>query len=368
MVAGLALFAVWSAPAGASPTAASSSDTVTGGAPPPAALGHCRTATLVTALPDGTAARIVGHLCTPRRAEDRSAVQLLVHGATYNSSYWSWSQDPAYYSYVWRALAAGGTTFAMDRLGDGASTQPFSALDTYTAQASVVHQVALALKDGRLGRFHTVVAVGHSQGSAVLAGAITLFPGGIDAVAFTGSGHTLSATTSAETATAFSPAAGQAPRFARLDPGYVTSTTLADRVAVLYDRALADPKIIAGDFLHRDVMTLVEFATRPANLPTASIAIPQLLLDGTRDSHYCSGVSVPVPANDATLDDCSTGAGLYASERAHYGPCLATAVVPSGHDIATSFAAPRAADLVLRWIGRTVHSGVARCSVTGTVD
>ena len=72
---------------------------------------------------------ISGTLCTPRHTSNTTQttnVQLLVHGAGYDSSYWDFSPDGKTddYSYVSAAAAAGLTTFRYDRLGTGLSDHP----------------------------------------------------------------------------------------------------------------------------------------------------------------------------------------------------------------------------------------------------
>src|ERR1700735_3359369 len=59
---------------------------------------------------------LYGELCVPK-GRTPSAVQLLVHGTTYNHNYWDWPEDPDMHSHVRAALAAGYATFNVDRLG-----------------------------------------------------------------------------------------------------------------------------------------------------------------------------------------------------------------------------------------------------------
>ena len=75
---------------------------------------------------------ISGTLCTPPNTLNLTNipdVQLLVHGAGYDSSYWDFSPDGVTdeYSYVGAAAAAGLTTFRYDRLGTGLSDHPLDA-------------------------------------------------------------------------------------------------------------------------------------------------------------------------------------------------------------------------------------------------
>lgn len=334
--------------------------TPTSNAGPSSQPGQCQDETVQVTLPNGSAAQLVGHLCTPN-GSDPNTVQLLVHGATYNSSYWSWQQDPSYYSYVWRALAAGYATFAVDRLGAGQSSRPVSTQVTFDAQSAALHNAVQALKSGRFGKhYQAVIAVGHSFGSAELAGEVAKYAD-VDAVIFTGSGHKVSKVTSDETATDFAPAASMLPRFKDLDPGYITTKDTSSRVNVLYDKKTSDEGVINFDHNERDTVSATEMATRPPSLAalTLKINVPVLLIDGIHDTHYCNGAT---PQYD--LDDCSSAAGLYDSEKSNYQHCFAAAVVDSGHDLTTERAAPQAADAMLRWAkaAEPPAGGQVKCS------
>lgn len=350
-------------------TAAPTSVGVTGLPPfaaPPAWLGTCRDVRLPVTLAGGQAETLVAHRCEPRHGRP-DTVLVLVHGATYDAAYWSWPQDPAVHSFTWAALAAGYAVLAVDRLGQGASSRPASALDTFPAQALTLHQVAQTARRD----FRRVVFVGHSFGSAEVSQDLATWSRDADAVILTGSGHQVSNATNALSHAGFAPAADLDPRFASLaaDPGYETSTTLTVRTNLLYNPAASSTRVRAYDQATRDTLSLSELTTRPASLTalTRTLRIPTLLLDGQVDSHYCDGAQAPSPP-ETGLDDCTTGTTLYASERANYGPCLAAAVVPgSGHDLTTENGASVAATLALTWLRATAptNEDAARCVAVG---
>jgi pimeloyl-ACP methyl ester carboxylesterase len=108
-------------------------------------------------------------LCQPTASgPNAKTLQLLLHGGTYNRSYWDFPYDPARYSYVRAANAAGFSTLAIDRVGYGKSTHPISGLVTVQSSAATVHQLITAVRAGELGAmFGRIVLVGHSIGSAV---------------------------------------------------------------------------------------------------------------------------------------------------------------------------------------------------------
>lgn len=291
-----------------------------------------------------------------------------LHGGTYNSSYWSWPQDPAERSFVWRALAAGYGVLVPDRLGYGQSSRPLSSQVTFTAQATTLHQLVLDLHNGRLGRYASIIGVGHSFGSAELANMAATYPHDFAAVIMTGSGHRVSAQTTAQTATMFAPAASLLPhRFAGLDPGYLTTVNTQARLAVLYDPRYVRPAVLNYDTATEDTLTIGEATTRPVDIAvdTKQFTVPTLLIDGEHDSHYCND-SQAIP--ESNLDNCSTSESLYTSERANYPHCFAAAVVPdSGHDLTTEQDAPLAADLMLRWALATLppQGKTAHCTAIG---
>jgi pimeloyl-ACP methyl ester carboxylesterase len=337
-------------------------------ADPPPQLGHCHNLTVPVTLPGGQAAHLAGHLCTPTHGHP-DTVLMLAHGATYNSGYWSWSMDPDFYSFVWQTLRSGYAVLAIDRLGDGQSSRPESTMVTFPAEASTLHQAVTALRAGTVGhtRWERVILVGHSYGSAEIAQELATYPGDADAVILTGSGHAVSANTQGLTQTGFKAASTMLARFGELDAQYLTSTTQQVRDELLYRDADSDPAVRAFDQATRDTLALAEATTRPPDLSvlTRTLRIPTLLIDGQFDSHYCNGAQVPA---ESTLDNCSSSAALYASEKPQYGSCFAAAIVPgSGHDLMTEYGARVAAGLILRFARATVppSGGRARCAVLG---
>ena len=368
----LAITLPWSASAAGATTSTKLTSVIADAGTPPFAnpplrLGHCATVAVPVTLPNGEAAHLAGHLCSPARSRPR-VVFLLLHGATYNSSYWSWPQDPTDHSFIWQALAAGYAAMVPDRLGYGQSSRPPSSEVTFSAQALTLHQVVLDLRNGRLGRYQSIIGIGHSYGSAELANMAMTFPYDLGAMIMTGSGHRVSAQTTQQAATLFAPADSLLPqRFGDLDPGYLTSANAQARLAVLYDPRYVTKSVLNYDTATEDTLPIGEVATRPADIAvdTAQFAVPSMLIDGAHDSHYCREAQT-IP--ESGLDDCSSGTALYTSEQTHYPRCFAAAIVPdSGHDLTTEQGASQAARLMLRWALATLPPGTqtARCAAIG---
>lgn len=338
---------------------------------PPPSIGSCHTVSFRVTLLDESAARLAAYQCTSARHGPVRTDLLLLHGATYNSSYWSWPIDPAQRSTVWAALAAGYDVTALDRLGYGQSTQPLSSLNTFAQQAWTLHQTVTQLKNGTVGRFSAVVGVGHSFGTAELVNQAALYPHDYTALVATGSGSTVSAATTAATHTAFTSAATVWPqRFSTLDAGYLTNTTSDGRKLTVYTGADTTSGMVAFDWRTEDTLALGEISSRPPTLNqlTATITLPVLLIDGQDDAHYCDNAQTPAPL-ETNLDDCTSSQTLFSSEQPNYAAaCFEAQAVPhSGHDLTTENGAAVANLDIVAWLRATISpvSGHTHCNGRG---
>ena len=250
-------------------------------------------------LPD--AYTVAGWLC--RKQEGTKRVLLITaHGATYNHLYWDWPQDPGVYSFRKNVVSHRVSLLNLDLLGSGGSSHPLSLYVTQAAQASMLHQVVLTMR--RRG-FKEIILVGHSSGS----GAITLEAStyhDVDGLIVTGMLHTgpssaLRLFTSLPLS--FYPAALD-PAFAgmNLDAGYETTRPGTRGQPALYNRKVADPRVIAYDDAHKDVVPAphaLGFA-RVFNDSSISRAVnaPVLSLVGAYDG-FCGSPSCPEAADEA---------------------------------------------------------------------
>lgn len=288
--------------------------------------------------------RIHGNLCYTG-SPDQNAVQLLVHGATYNSSYWDFrAYDPDRYSYVVNATAHGYTTFAYDRLGSGSSDKPLGSTNTVDTAAYVLHQVVGELRSGRVGgvAFRNVVLVGHSLGSIIAVVEDAAYQDA-SAVLLTGFSHSLNPAALTSLPDFLYPTQLD-PQFGLLSPpGYVT-TVPGTRTTLFYNPADADPAVISYDERHKD-----ELATGQAELladlvlpESLAIRVPVFLMNGSDDFLFCGG-----------LVNCTTPATLKASEEAYFSPAaeLETAIVPgAGHDLNLHLNARDAYSQMFGWL------------------
>ncbi len=327
------------------------------------AQAACSSVRIPVTLAEGDAPRatIAGTLCRPARSP--RAVQLLVHGSTYDRRYWAWPGHGGTYSYAGAMQRAGYATLAIDRLGSGASTRPEAGLVSYANNIRAVDQTVDWLRR-RLPRAR-VVLVGHSYGTLV-SSAVAGRRRDIAALVATG------ATTTAGAATA----GGLAPCLvdARTDPvtrplvpkgdggaGYLTSRA-GCRAGVFFDAAFADPAVIAEDEARKGTLTPAEVVGSPLSgvgrWPVGGVRAPVLVAVGDRDTLFCAPSAV-----------CSSSAALEASERAGWRRTRVTGLVHpgSGHNLNLHRSAPAFFSAVACWLGARVPADGTRrrCSAPG---
>lgn len=281
----------------------------------------CREVSVPVAI--GTGVPVRAQLCVPARIP--GTVQVLIPGATYDGTYWNFPYEPGRYSYVDAMLAAGYATLDVDTPGTGQSGHPASALVSMETDASAVHQVIRAARDGAFGiRFPRVITVGHSMGTAVAWREAAAYHD-IDGMIATGNVHRPSLPGAAEATATLYPAFLD-PAFARegLDPGYLT-TRPGTRAQDFYNQADADPRVIAEDEKTKSTATATYFATyfaEDVDADTARIHVPVLIADGQDDLLMCGPLSGT---------GCSSSAALLASESPFYGrgSCPRAYVLPN---------------------------------------
>jgi pimeloyl-ACP methyl ester carboxylesterase len=294
---------------------------------------------------------IVGELCaSPAELHNGTTVQLLLHGATYNHSYWDFGTiDGVRYSYARDLATAGFPTFAFDQIGTGQSSHPVSS-DVNTAVAAYVeHEVVQGLRNGSVTaiKFGKVIEVGHSLGSLTTwQEAITYQD--VNGLIITGAVHHLSQLGQTGLSQDVS-LASQDPKFAGVswsvnDPGYLT-TLPGTRGSLFYNSADADRRVIAADD-NETPFSQETFANEPgkdalsqgqldslslvSSTATQAIHVPVLVIMGSKDAVFC-GLD-PQGVNF----DCSSGTAIAQQEAPYYSPQAqleACAVPNAGHDI-----------------------------------
>ena len=315
---------------------------------------QCEAMQVPVSLAQVPGATLYGELCV-RANTSPSAVQLLVHGATYNSYYNDWPDRPGFYSYVRQMTGAGYATFNIERLGYGHSTHPDSTLSTIQNGTEALRQVVEKLRNGDIGgrAFSRVIWVGHSLGT--LYGWLEASAASnVDAFVLTGLLHTVKPSwLSLAFASAYS--ANQDPKFATrgFDDGYLTFKA-ATRAPLFYWTPGAAPDEIALDERLKDTVSVTEFgAAVPLfnsppvqTAPSQAIKVPTLLVVGQYDSVMCN-----VPGDPDGLvcnhDSVAHQEEPYYSEEARLRVLV---VRNSGHDLQLHRSAPATGEAILDWL------------------
>lgn len=290
---------------------------------------------------------ISGELCLPAGAPP-ATVQVLVHGGTYNKSYWHTTFDGGRYSYVDAALAAGYATFSYDRIGSGDSSRPLAVAITAEGQAADLHHVITFLRDGAAGpRFQNAVAIGHSLGSvtAVLEAAAYH---DVQAVVLTGFSHQVSARKIVQSLTTQFHLASLDPKFAgQLSAlGYLTS--VPGKRQELFSAGDIAADLAAYDEAHKDMFSAGEVPEDLLGVFSAAsrkIDVPTLLVVGSQDRIFC---------DDALLGrNCSDRATFLNAERPYFAPaaCVQAQVLPgAGHLLNYTRQTEQYRSSVLHWL------------------
>jgi pimeloyl-ACP methyl ester carboxylesterase len=317
-------------------------------------LPQCEAMQLPVSLSQVPGATLYGELCV-QPGMTPSAVQLLVHGATYNSYYNDWPYRPNFYSYVRQMTGAGYATFNIERLGYGRSTHPNSALVSLPNGTEALHQVVQKLRNGEIGgrAFSRVIWVGHSLGTLYgwLEASVA---NDVDAFVLTGLLHTVKPSwKTLAFASAYS--ANADPNFATLgfDAGYLTFKA-GTRAPLFYLTSGAQPDVIALDERLKDTVSGPEFLAAlplfdspPApTAPSRAIKVPTLLVVGEHDRVMCTFEGDPDGLVCNRHNVAEQEAPYYSDESR-----LRVLVVPNtGHDLQLHLSAPSTGEEILDWL------------------
>jgi pimeloyl-ACP methyl ester carboxylesterase len=320
-----------------------------------AAYGSCQSVHLPVALTPGQPASqtISATYCQPLAwASGPHEADVMTPGATYNSAYWDWPQDPALYSYVDKTLQTGRATFDYDRVGTGKSSHPPSDQITINNEAYVLHQIVSWLHSS--ANYGQVNLIGHSLGSVISIQEAGIYQD-VSRVVVTGLLHLPNVGVGfAQTLLSLMHLAVLDPEFVgqRIAPGYMT-TIPGDRAKDFYSSS-ADPAVITYDEAHKDIVPLSDLAglattwALPAGPNAAdSITVPVLVVIGQQDAIFCA---------DPPILDCAIPATVLASELPFYtaAPSLTVdTIAGAGHDIALHPSADQSFAEINQWM--TTH-------------
>ncbi|MEO3784423.1 alpha/beta fold hydrolase [Actinocorallia sp. B10E7] len=289
---------------------------------------------------------ISAKLCVP--SGKVNGVDVLVHGATYNGSYWDWPFQPETYSYVRKTVRAGRAALTYDRPGTGTSSRPAASEVNVAADAYIAYQL---LRWMRRKDFGEVTLVGHSLGSIIATAAAARYPG-VDRLVLTGMLHPGPFGRKVFALLGGLYPASADPLFAGrgYGPGYVT-TRPGTRAAPFFHAPAADPKVIAQDEETKDVSSLIEqvdsvagMMIPPALNESARITAPVLIVVGAEDAAVCGPLVV-----------CTDASALLKHERPYFASAasLTAETIPAtGHDLTLHTTAAQSFSLIDAWIAR----------------
>ena len=318
-------------------------------------LPQCQELQVPVSLAQVPNAMLYGELCVPAGGKP-SAVQLLVHGATYNRYYSDWPYSPDIYSYVRLMVGAGYATLNIERLGSGRSTHPPSTLVTLQNGTEALRQVVNLLRAGKIGglAFSRVIWVGHSLGTVY--GWLDAPVSKIDAFVLTGLLHNAKPSWLALAGQSAYPAVDDAS-FATsgLDTGYLTFKP-GTRGPLFYWIPAAEPNVIALDERLKDTVSGTEFGAAvqlfsnsppPQTAPSQAIKVPTLLVLGEHERVFCDEA-------DGLICNQQNVAN---AEKPYYSPAARLQVLialNTGHDLQLHETAPKTGEQILSWLS-TLH-------------
>ncbi|NIL53829.1 alpha/beta hydrolase [Streptomyces sp. 2BBP-J2] len=287
--------------------------------------------------------RIAGTLCEPLGRRARTA-QLLLHGGTYDHTYWTIRSDARSPSYAEAAARAGHAALAVDRLGTGRSSAPHSSRFTDDTHEKVVLHLTRVLRE----RGHRkVVLTGNSFGATVARMVAARYPGAVQGLILTGEGAPPDEGAFEQMGALYRTASGH-PLLARrgLDDGYVALAP-GGKAAWFYDHSTADPRVVLHDELHPEPDV---YPADPGYGDVAlnrRITVPVLVVVGQNDRLICGGSG----------SDCSSSVALRASAAPLYGPKArleAIAVPRTGHVLNLHRTTSQWYDRAQEWVERRV--------------
>ena len=236
--------------------------------------------------------QVAAEYCQPvNKPDDDIALQLLVHGSTYDKTVWNGLDSSSIYSWTATATEHGYATLAVDVIGHGLSSKPDpNTLAQLPLEAAVLHQIISKIRspNSPLQRtYQKIVFVGHSFGSATGAILARFFPDDFDALILTGFSSRIPFP-SPLLNLSMKPAAQCFPRFEYLPTGYLTASSRRGRIETFYGGNF-DPGFASLDYLKQDLITVGEAASM-GSVFQQTIPYPGkvLITTGDHDILFCN--------------------------------------------------------------------------------
>jgi pimeloyl-ACP methyl ester carboxylesterase len=236
---------------------------------------------------------IFGEFCFPTVNIDTLKLQVLVHGNTFNHTYWSalgLANETEKYperSWINAARGQGYYTLALDRLGSGLSSRPDPAeVVQDPLQTEILHEIISQFR-----HFSTVVYVGHSFGSGLGVHLAATHPEDVDGLLLTGIAEVRGNPAPGTLANDWASVSGE--------PGYLKSTNKTARRDLYF---YGDYDLAEADWEGQGTVTTGEFLTTAEYLVNTpkDFDKPVFVMAGSEDAIFCS-------ENGAQPADCSVG-------------------------------------------------------------
>src|SRR3569833_3186283 len=239
--------------------------------------------------------------CKPSRSvRDRRALQVMVHGISYNKEMWAGLGFSDVYNWHAYATRAGYHTLAVNRMGHGQTTNlpsPFAEVQgplQAVFTRNLVRRLRNGLASGVLPAFRKIVYVGHSYGSWLGNHLAADDPSAVDAYVLTGYSGTVALPINL-TLDFFSAAVVDPARFAGVPLGYLAGQTESVRTNTFYAGSFS-PAIAHRDFQTHDTFAVGE-GLSPAFTPLQTAYTgPVLLVTGNLDILFCQKKATSCPA------------------------------------------------------------------------
>lgn len=240
---------------------------------------------------------ITGTYCPSNSSTNTtSPLQILIHGIGFDKSYWDFTNAT---SYTVPVNAAGYDTLAIDRLGCGTSSKPDGRLQVQTAtHIEIVRAITLMAKNGTLPginkTFTQTVHVGHSYGSIITNGLVSMYPNITDGIVLTG--YSANSTWVPQTFSAFDPqimAVNAPARFntssLMLNNTYLTWNGISNNQLAFLKYPYYNQSVIALGEATKQPVTYGEIITLGAGIAPSQFAGPVHVVTGNNDFIFCGG-------------------------------------------------------------------------------
>ncbi|KAK0718968.1 Alpha/Beta hydrolase protein [Apiosordaria backusii] len=291
---------------------------------------------------------INGIYCKPTKSvkKQRNALQILVHGITYNSAMWGGYHFGDRYNWHAYANGQGYHTLAIDRLGHGLNSKqldPNSVIQP-GLQVEIYRQLIQSIRSNTSSnslrrKFADIIYVGHSYGSQIALPLARLYPDLTSALVLTG----WSSTTNLSEVQKFNLASASSIypfRFPDVSKGYLAMANESLRTSMFYYGGY-DPAIPPFDFANQDIVTVGEFAANadPGGLlaiPPSNYTKPVMVITGVEDGVFCVQPGVDPRECDKLLEKTKTDVfpNVPARKYDYFAPRN------TGHDLTLHYSAP----------------------------